>query len=630
MGNIANFINNIKTAIFGKDVRQSICDAIEQCYEDVSKDGNANAEVVQARSTYETLNKRLNADTQRLQSQINGLASGGPLVANSVAEMNDVSRIYVNTTDGNWYYYNGSNWVSAGKYQAAGLGIESVLPPNLSSDLKQINEITMLDLQYNDDEYIRYNGVITPQNGWCYSEPFLLKKGQTLCFDAIGWKYYTAYVVVCDKDKSNIMPVISSSTETADFEYKKISYTTNVDRYVMISGKKPSYVYTYTGVKESYMNILDSQTIIDNASESSYIRYIDGDMAPFERADLSASDYIEKNPKRYFKLFVCNNENISAHEDRRGLAFYDNNKNFISSIQYKLDTKCIEGVIPTSAKYMRITISENMLKFGFELIYDLKISLDENDKEYKKLEKKIEKLSHIDYASFSSFIKFGVIGDSLASGECVANQSGRNVYVDNYDYSWGQFIAREHGMTCINFSKGGLTTRSWLTDINGLPKLKDTENLCNAYIIGLGVNDYNKLGVNYLGTIEDIKEDYTQNADSFYGNYGKIIANIFNISSKSKIFVLTIPESNAIAEQYNNAIREIARCFENVYVIDLYSDNLTDYAEGFINENKRVGHYNSITYNYMSKLLFDKISRFMTDNYEEFKQIEFINTDYEY
>ena len=37
-----------------------------------------------------------------LQNQINSLASGSPLVANSVEEMTDITRVYVNTSDGHW------------------------------------------------------------------------------------------------------------------------------------------------------------------------------------------------------------------------------------------------------------------------------------------------------------------------------------------------------------------------------------------------------------------------------------------------------------------------------------------------------------------------------------------------
>ena len=59
MANIKNELNNIKSALYGKDVRNSIHDAIEQCYTDASINGNANMEVTQARGEYETLGERL-------------------------------------------------------------------------------------------------------------------------------------------------------------------------------------------------------------------------------------------------------------------------------------------------------------------------------------------------------------------------------------------------------------------------------------------------------------------------------------------------------------------------------------------------------------------------------------------
>ena len=62
--------------------------------------------------------ERVSADNS-LQSQISGLASGAPLVASSTAEMTDTTKIYVNTTDGNWYYWDGDSWEVGGVYQAS-------------------------------------------------------------------------------------------------------------------------------------------------------------------------------------------------------------------------------------------------------------------------------------------------------------------------------------------------------------------------------------------------------------------------------------------------------------------------------------------------------------------------------
>lgn len=72
-------------------------------------------------------NSLINKQTD-LQNQINGLASGSPLVANSVNEMTDTSHVYVNTSDGHWYWNNGTTWVDCGVYQATEIAYNSIIP----------------------------------------------------------------------------------------------------------------------------------------------------------------------------------------------------------------------------------------------------------------------------------------------------------------------------------------------------------------------------------------------------------------------------------------------------------------------------------------------------------------------
>lgn len=60
-------------------------------------------------------------------------AYGSPWVASTVAQMTDTDKIYVYTgsetgyTNGNWYYYNGSAWVSGGVYNAVAVNIDDTL-----------------------------------------------------------------------------------------------------------------------------------------------------------------------------------------------------------------------------------------------------------------------------------------------------------------------------------------------------------------------------------------------------------------------------------------------------------------------------------------------------------------------
>ncbi len=60
--------------------------------------------------------------------------------------MTNTERVYVNTTDGNWYYYNGKSWVPGGKYQS------SIEPNNV-----KILGINDYDIIKNIIDLSRYN-----------------------------------------------------------------------------------------------------------------------------------------------------------------------------------------------------------------------------------------------------------------------------------------------------------------------------------------------------------------------------------------------------------------------------------------------------------------------------------------
>lgn len=68
---IQNYLNQIKNAILGKDVREAIYEAIKQCYDDASiHNDNANMEVKLARGNHDTLNARIteNEDKTKINS----------------------------------------------------------------------------------------------------------------------------------------------------------------------------------------------------------------------------------------------------------------------------------------------------------------------------------------------------------------------------------------------------------------------------------------------------------------------------------------------------------------------------------------------------------------------------------
>ena len=94
-------------------------------------------------------------------AQIQAVESGSPLVASSTAGMTETDRVYVNTTDGYWYYYNGTTWVQGGVYQAT-----SIQDNEITHDLTNLTTYNLLDLftLIENHSVSGYNGEFTAVN----------------------------------------------------------------------------------------------------------------------------------------------------------------------------------------------------------------------------------------------------------------------------------------------------------------------------------------------------------------------------------------------------------------------------------------------------------------------------------
>lgn len=217
------------------------------------------------------------------------------------------------------------------------------------------------------------------------------------------------------------------------------------------------------------------------------------------------------------------------------------------------------------------------------------------------------------YTSLSSFLRIGVIGDSYASGWL--NVSGKAK--DWYNISWIQQLARMNGVTGINFSKGGLTTRTWLTDSNGLTKLNNTD-ACDLYYIVLGINDVNTLGINYLGSIDDCTDTPIENPDTFYGNMGRIINHVQTKAPNAKIILSTMANATGNFPTFNSAISEIAERFSLPCIVQLDDEFFT--SSYYVNY-KVGGHPTTQLYGGMARAIERLTDKCMKENPSYFNDI---------
>lgn len=208
--------------------------------------------------------------------------------------------------------------------------------------------------------------------------------------------------------------------------------------------------------------------------------------------------------------------------------------------------------------------------------------------------------------TLSLFQKVGVVGDSYASGELAFDGN----YVDHYEISWLQILARKNGFTGTNFSKGGMSTRTWLTNPNCMP-LMQSSDAQELYILALGIND-EALGTSYIGNEADIDNG----ADTFYGNYGKIIKAIQAKAPQAKLVIATIADNKDTAAKFNEAITTIASHFTIPVIVQL-DDPL--FNSSFYNDNMIGGHPTGPVYASMAEAFERLIGQSMIDHLDYYK-----------
>lgn len=202
-------------------------------------------------------------------------------------------------------------------------------------------------------------------------------------------------------------------------------------------------------------------------------------------------------------------------------------------------------------------------------------------------------LSNASVSGLAQFKKFGVIGDSLSVGH-FSNNSNRNLW-----YSWPQSLARSLGNRAVNFGTSGDTVLTWWSThaSNGKNLLGSSGNKCQAYVVALGVNDQAYVS---LGTIDDVKDDYSQNSDTFYGGYARILSYIHEVNPQAPIFCLTDVWLNSTrSAQYDEAVRSIVadNRFKNFCIlVDMARDARSDFSvvkkEGYMmNDHNNAAGY---------------------------------------
>lgn len=148
-----------------------------------------------------------------LELQVSKMTNSVPRAVSSISEMVDTSKIYINTTNGHWYWYNGVDWEDGGIYQSAGIAEKSI-DTNQALFYEEYNILPKYD--WIENKVIDHSGLIQSYNSGCYNPKYI-------AVDAIQ----PLYIVSSDKRQSSTLKVMQYDENKTFLRYADLGVTNN-------------------------------------------------------------------------------------------------------------------------------------------------------------------------------------------------------------------------------------------------------------------------------------------------------------------------------------------------------------------------------------------------------------------
>lgn len=604
-------INSIKDFLDTLELQDEVNNKIDEMVEDGTFTRIISNYLDDYLAIYQTLLN--NEQTQRiasdndLQSQISGLASGSPLTASSTADMTDTTKIYVNTTNGHWYYYNGTTWTDGGTYQSTGIADGSVVWNDFSEDLKNIIKN---GTWYNT---IKTTGGRFPNKE--FTGPFNIND-EFLFYPISYGGQYLSTIDIYGLDSNN--SIVFSKTNISKTNETIIKLT--VDNVAKIR---------VTYALSTAENNTIGEFLFSNLEEGSLVNYIYDKVKTTDETNKYVNFYNDSYSQSF--THSSNHNSVVPIKIQKDYTYKVTITGTSENTNITFD---IYGNAYPSSPYGQIKMNESKIFTAYENADNMNVwasgitesttfTIKVEPYSIPKLQNDINKVSQLNKTTSKIFKKVVCCGDSYTSGHIV--DSNNVAHATNEDYAFPHYMSTLTGNEWVNCGSSGASSKTWLTAPRGLAKAISSGK-SQAYIVGLMINDQSNSDrhVN-VGTQADIGTD----ADTYYGYYSKIIRELNAISPNAKIFIETCPNSSSSYIAYNQAVRDIYEAYKNTYplhLLDLYAYKDL-YTNVTLTNDLVGGHYTAIGYEQFAEILNYILSNYINDNIEDFQDVAFIEYD---
>jgi len=463
-------------------------------------------------------------------SRINTLGNITPTIVDSTDEMTDETKLYILSSSGEWYYYNGTNFVSGGTYQSTAIGNNSIDLLSLD-DLLQAN----FNVSFSDDITLE-NGItgycspnsnnevnITLQSNYMYYK-VPLEVGKIYMFNGANSQVMCGLLVADSNDKILYNTNIPQAT------------TQHVGTSLMFKVNQ-SGCYAYISTRTNF----PTRYIYNQGTRLRTINNISNNLKTDSNVDLL--DTINNYYMSYGGVLQsASGYNVKVYSIEKGKKYHATSKNILS----------VAGIMVISGSWQVLyTSSESSVgstpidtSYTFTATTNGYLILQDNGNWTSSVEVIIDAINDTS-SNKLKYLKIGADGDSISAGV-----SGNSSYITQ--------IATQFECQLQNLSVGGGTIATGTTQ-NGQPRhhictsVNNLDNNCDIILLSGGVNDYwQKVPMG------EITDDYTSPVDSntFYGGLETMCRNVLNKFRTQKIAFVTYHKIGNIYYLYNSSTGE--------------------------------------------------------------------------
>ena len=444
---------------------------------------------------------------------------------------------------------------------------------------------------------------INSSSGFSMTAPVPVKKGQLVKLTATGYSNVVGMIATCNADNSS-RQVVSASIDGNEHNY---TYKVKEDGYIVCSfANDHSYKLSLSIDYYSPFSSVDTLIPIYKGTESASIVVL-------------STGYINATNNQYASSNNYNlSESISLYKGQTVNLTATGYNTVVGMINlYDADNDTYETVVPSidsvSHTYTYTATKDCFVRFSYDKTKSASATITTDKSGFVRINNIEDAIADlqgehnypVEYPMM--FTNVICIGDSITYGH-----DGQKRLTENYPF----YFAKLADVTISNQGLSGRTTKQWWDELgNSFDHFADYD----CAIIYLGTNG----GLTDTVSTDCNASDYTQNADTNTGCYGKIIGKIKADAPDCKIFcVAGVDEYLRRSTSMNPAVRALAE-FYDVGLIDIENCMLADNGATTTVQRYRYRpydgtHYNKLGYFTFANMIYDYMNKYIENHLSKY------------